>query len=209
MTRTTILLGSLLAGCCAQPAPIPPAAPFAVEGRFVEACSCTGACAAELTGHSPGCDGVAAIAVDRGTYDGHDISGVRIAAAGYAGDQVSLYIDAPAEKWRAAEAFARGVFASWGKIQEASVTDVAIAGSDTNYSVRVGGGQILSFDTEAVPGVDADHPVLVEHTVNALSPTFHQGHCLGATFRDRGHSFTIPAGRNSFYNPSLKATGKL
>ena len=30
-----------------------------------------------------------------------------------------------------------------------------------------------------------------------------------ATFRDRGHSFTIPAGRNSFYNPSLKATGKL
>jgi hypothetical protein len=187
-----------------------PSRPFSIEGRFVEACTCHSACAAEITGDNPGCDAAGGFQFDKGSLDGHDFSGTRLAFAIDHLDHVHLYLDAPDEARRKAlEAFARAAFAPAGTIDDVSVAPIEIAGKDGGYTLKVGGGKTMTLETEAVLGGDHETPVRHENTQNPLNPTIFQGRCLSCRYSDGEHAITIPKVGNSFFNQKMKAAGRL
>src|SRR5262249_41781627 len=80
---------------------------LSISGYYVEACSCKPPCECEFTGPEMTCKGIGAYSFDKGSFDGADFSGARVAYSLYIGDSVKLYVDAPdAAKRAAAEKFA-------------------------------------------------------------------------------------------------------
>lgn len=190
----------------AQPDP----KPFSVEGVYVEACTCRGTCQGEITGEPTGCDVVGACLLNKAAYDGHDISGTRLAFALDHGDQLHLYLDAPdAAKRTALEAFARAAFAGYGKVQSVSQAKIELSGADGAYTVKIDGGKTMTLATEPVFGGDHKTAIAIDNTQHPLNPTLRQAHCVSCTYADGEHKITIEKGRNSFFNQSMKAAGKI
>lgn len=195
----------------AQSPPEKPGAPvaFSIEGTYVEACTCRSSCAAEISGEATGCDAVGAFQIDAGTCDGQDLAGTRVAFA-EKGDAVHLYLDAgsAAAKRAALEKVSRAVLAAMGTVKFVAAATIEFTGSSGAYTVNVDGGKILALRTEPVMGGDHKTPVAIANTQNAWCPTLYQGHCVSATFADGADKFTIEKGRNSFFDPHLKASRK-
>jgi hypothetical protein len=192
------------------PAPAGAKADFAVEGMFVDCCSCNPPCPCEVTAVAMGCKGVGAHQISSGTYAGHDLVGVKIAHAKVVGNWVNLYIDAKDEKQRAAaEMFGRAAFAGFGAIKEVKAAKIEISGADGTYTVTVDGGKIMKFETEPVLGGDGKTPVGYTNIKNAVNPTVYQGRVVSATYTDGDKKVTVESGRNSHFNPALKSSGKI
>jgi len=183
---------------------------FHIEGRYAEACSCGAPCPCELVGPDMTCQGVGAYQIDKGSYDGKDFSGTRFAYALYIGKDLRLYFDAPTPEKRAAvEAFARAALADFGPIQGVSNAKIEMRNQGGAYSVVVGDGTLMNFGTEAVLGGDQKTPIAHHNTYSKLNPVMYQGRCTHCTVKDGDMGFSVPAGRNAYFNDHVKASGKI
>lgn len=192
------------------PEPAKAAADFNVEGVFVEACSCRPPCPCELTGVNMPCNGVGAYQIERGKYAGEDLSGAKIAYAVGLGEWVNLYIDAKDDKQRvAAEKFARAVYAAFGPIKEVKAGKIDFAGKDGAYTVTVDGGKIMKCQTEPVLGGDNKTPIGHTNIKNPVNSTVYQGTCVVCTYSDGDKKFTVEKGRNAYFNPKVRGSGKI
>lgn len=206
-----------LATVGAQPekkdAPAPPAAApreFQIEGQYVEACTCHAPCPCELTGVMGGCKGIGAYQFSKGTYDGTDFSGTKLAYAALVGEAVVLYVDAPdAARQAAVEKFGRAAFAAFGTIKAVRKAKVEITGTDGAYTLSVDGGKAIKCQTEPVFGGDKKSPIVHANTNSTLNPTMYQGSCVSCTVDDEAFSFSVPKGRNAYFNAKIKTTGKV
>jgi hypothetical protein len=183
---------------------------FAIEGNYVEACSCRPPCPCELIGPDMRCEGLGAYQIDKGTYGGEDISGTRFAYSLYIGKEVHIYLDAPdAAKHAAVEKFARAQLAGFGPCKGVHDAKVEIAGKDGNHTVTVDGGKIMTFVTEPILGGDKKTPIVHMNTKDALNPTMYQAGVVSATYADGEKKITLEKGRNSYFNQKMKSSGKI
>lgn len=183
--------------------------PFRAAGLYVEGCSCSLPCPCELTGLEKGCNGVGALSLKGGDFNGVSLTGVKIAYAGVPGEWVNLYIEAAKPEQRdAATAFAKAYYSTWGKNEIAREARITIKGNSGRYTVEVDDGKVMSFKTEPVMGGDGRLPISISNTKNTLSPTFQQGRTLSGKYEDGGHSFTLKDS-NSYFNERMNSTGRL
>src|SRR5262245_14095216 len=111
---TSILLAALspgfLHGAKAQ---------LVLNGTFVEGCSCANSCSFESTGVATGCQNAGVYKIDKGSFGGKDVSGVKIVWAAAPQDKLFIYIDlAKSKQTDAAKALAFKLFAEgFGKPQ--------------------------------------------------------------------------------------------
>jgi hypothetical protein len=183
--------------------------PFTVAGTFVDSCSCELLCPCVTGRETHMCQGVGAMSITSGTYQGVDLAGAKFAYATALGNWVRLYVDAKdAKQQEALSAFTRAAFAPFGKIEEVKKAAIAIAGSDGKYTINVDGGRIMSVTTEPVLGADQKTPFMLSNTLIPVSPTLMQGKTLKGSFNDGGHSFTI-ANSNTYFNAKAHNSGKI
>lgn len=184
--------------------------PFDVKGVYAEACSCKPPCGCEMTGLSMGCQGVGALQLTSGTYDGQDLSGLKAAYAVEPGSWVVIYIQ-PAKpgQTEAAKAFLSAVYHDWGKIEAVKEATIDITGEAGNYSVKVDDGKIMSFQTKVVLGGDKKTPVSHTNVADALNQTFMQALNESCTYQDGDHKFSLKAGSNSYFNDHMDSRGEL
>src|SRR5579859_2570557 len=125
------------------------------DGMYVEGCSCSPPCPCEITGVKMGCQGVGGFAIKHGTFEGSDISGIKLAYAVAPGDWVICYIDAPtAAKKKAGAALAKAAFNAWGKMEPVKNAPISIHGSGGKYTLTVGGGEIMKLTTTPWAGLN-------------------------------------------------------
>jgi hypothetical protein len=183
---------------------------FAVDGFYVEACSCKPPCPCELTGAEMGCNGVGAYQLNHGVYGGQDFSGSRMAYTLNLGESVHVYLDAPdAAKRATLEKFARAALGGFGPIVGVHEGKIEIVGHDGAFTVRVDGGKTMSYTTEPVLG--GDHKTAISHhnTQDAVNPIMFQGVIVSCTFTHGGKSLNVPKGRNSYFNQNMRSHGKI
>jgi hypothetical protein len=183
---------------------------FSIEGYYTEACSCSAPCPCELTGPNMSCKGVGAYQFEKGHYGSDDFSGCRLAYSLYIGKSVQLYIDAPdAAKRAAMEKFARVALAPFGPIQAVHDAKIELSGKDGAYTLKVGGGKIMSCTTEPMLGGDKKTPIVHSNTFDAMNPVMYQAQCLSCTYADGDMKITLEKGNNSYFNAHMKTSGKL
>ncbi len=184
---------------------------FKLSGTYVETCACSPPCSCELTGDlEPGCIGAGALAISAGSFDGADLSGVRVAFATLPGNWVRLYVDAPSSiKRSTAQSFVKSVFAVWGEIEAVKDAKIEATGADGFYSVKVNEGKVMAFEVEPVLGGDGDGQVVHSNTLSVLSPTFKQAKKVSCVFEDGDRAFTLEDGRNAYFNDKVMSEGEL
>lgn len=183
--------------------------PFEAKGMFVEGCSCGRPCACQLTGIEPGCQGVNALALTGGSYQGVDLTGVKIAFGLGAGKWVRLYVDAPKPEQReAATAFAKAYSAAFGKIEEVKAARVEISGQAGTYTLKVDGGKIMNLVTEPVLGGDGKTPLMYSNIHDSLHPTVKQGKTVTGKYQDGGHAFELKDS-NAYFHETFESKGSL
>lgn len=211
-----LLAGAAGLGTAAQPALASERAQaketkeFAVEGYYVEACSCAAPCPCELVGPNMMCEGVGAYSFEKGSYGGEDFSGVRMAYSLKIGKEVHIYLDAPdAAKKAAAEKFSRAALAGFGPCKGVHDAKIEFTGKDGAYTVKLGGGKLMTLVTEPVLGGDKKTPVVHMNTQDTVNPVMYQGSCVSCTFADGDVKITLEKGRNSYFNQHMKSSGKI
>lgn len=181
---------------------------WSVSGTFVEGCSCMGVCPCELTGLKDGCDGVGALMVTSGNYQGVDLSGSKIVYASTPGQWVRLYVETKDSKQNhAARDFASAYFSGFGKVEDVKDAKIDISGKEGKYTVSVDNGAIMNLQTEPVLGGDQKTPITHTNTQSKLNPTVMQGKTISGSYKDGERSFTLE-GSNSYFNPHVKSSGK-
>ena len=183
--------------------------PFSVSGTYIEGCNCSIVCTCVLTGFMKGCEGVGAMALTSGSFNGEDLAGVKIAAGIGLGSWVRVYVDAKdAKQSAAAGEFARTAFAPYGKVEAVTDAKIDISGADGKYTLSVDGGKVMALTTEPVLGLDKKSAVAYTNFPDPLNPTIYQGKTVSGSFKDGAHSFKLAAS-NAFFNPTMKSEGKL
>ncbi len=199
----TVLLGTASAFCEEKHE-------YRVAGVFVEGCSCNISCPCDMPGGvKHGCQGVGAITLKSGSYQGVDLAGGKIVYATSPGSWVRLYIDAPGPRQQeAATAYAKATFSAFGKIEAVKTAKIDLSGKDGRYTLTVDGGTIVQLSTEPVVGADQKTPVTHTNTLIPFSPTIMQGRTLKGSFHDGERSFTLE-GSNSYFNDRMQSSGKI
>jgi hypothetical protein len=183
--------------------------PFTAAGTFVEGCSCNAPCGCELTGVEKGCNGVGAMTLTSGTYNGVSLAGAKIAYATGPGEWVRLYVDAANPRQRdAAKAFARAVYSAFGPIEAVKDAKISIAGKGGTYTMAVDGGKVMQLTTKPVLGGDNRTPIVISNIHDPLHPTVMQGRTVSGTYKDEKRSFTLKDS-NSYFAPQMKSKGKI
>ena len=185
--------------------------PFTAKGLYTETCSCSAPCKCEMFGElQKGCEGVGAMHLTGGTYNGQDLTGLKAAYATEPGNWVIVYIQAVnPEQRKAGAAFLHGVFSNWGKVEAVKDAKVEIAGDKGNYVVSVDDGKIMKYETKVVLGGDKKTPVTHGNMGDLLNKTFKQGLSESATFKDGDHGFDLDKGRNAYFNDEMDAQGEI
>jgi hypothetical protein len=187
---------------------------FDIEnGMYAEACSCKPPCPCELTGVAMGCEGVGAYELKKATFDGHDISGTKIAYALNLAEKdgwVHVYVDQPdAKKHDAAVAFAKAALSVFGNITVTKDADIKIAEKDNKYTASVDNGKVMKFETEPMMGGDKTTPMTHTNTHDKLNPVFHQGAVVSAEYKGGDKEFKLAKGRNCYFNNHMKSKGEV
>jgi hypothetical protein len=208
ITIGLVICAALLSACIATPVQAAPQKQaFKVVGQYVEGCSCMGVCPCELTGLRNGCAGVGALNISSGSYNGVDLSGVKIAYATTPGNWVRLYVDAANPSQRAAaSAFGSAVWSAFGKIEAVKTAKIAFAGAAGKYQVLVDGGKVMRFSSVPVLGGDGKTPISHSNTSDLLNPTFWQGRTVAASYHDGARSMSLK-GTNSYFNSHVNRSG--
>jgi hypothetical protein len=181
-----------------------------VNGTFVEGCSCSPPCTCELLEQvEMGCQGVGTISISSGSYNGVDLSGVKIVYATTPGKWVRLYVDSKNDKQReSATEFAKAYYKDFGPMESVSAASIELTGDNGKYSVKVDGGKIMSLETEPMLGGDGKTAVTYSNTHSKLNPTVMQGKTISGTFSDGERKFELK-GTNSYFNTHMKSSGSL
>ena len=183
--------------------------PFHARGMYVEGCSCSAPCTCQLTGIEPMCQGVNAIVLTGGRYEGVDLAGAKIAFATAAGKWVRLYVDARDSKQHdAAVAFAKAYAKDFGKIEDVKDAKVDVEGKDGKYTLKVDDGKIMSLTTEPVLGGDGRTPLAYSNVHDTLHPTVKQGKTVGGSYNDGGHVFQLKDS-NAYFQDAFNTKGNL
>ena len=184
--------------------------PFNVQGVYSETCSCKAPCRCEMMGLEMGCEGVGAMQLSSGSYNGQDLSGLKAAYAVAPGDWVIVYMQpAKAEQAKAAREFLMAVYSNWGKVEAIKDAKIDIAGKDGNYTVTVDDGKIMKYQTKVVLGGDKKSPVGHTNIADPLNHTFFQALSESCVFKDGGHEITLKKGTNSYFNDKMESKGEL
>ncbi len=179
------------------------------DGMYVESCSCPAPCPCELTGISMGCEGVGAFSIASGRFEGADLSGVKFAYATKPGSWVQCYVDAPTKEKRAAgAALAKSAFKDWGKMGAVKDAKIDITGSAGKYTMMVDGGKIMALTTSPVNGLNKKKPMTYSNINSVLHPVVMQAKTVKCAYHDGDKKFDLK-GTNAYYNPTIKANGKL
>lgn len=186
------------------------AKPYSVSGTYVEGCSCSLVCSCNLTGDvMHGCQGVGALVLSGGKFNGQDLAGAKVAIGMGPGQWVRVYVDAKSAQQREAAAdLARTAVAAYGTVESVKDATIELTGADGKYMLSVDGGKVMSFTTEPFFGLDKKTPVVHMNTMDPFNPTIYQARTISATYKDDAHSFTL-AGSNSYFNPKMKSEGAL
>lgn len=185
------------------------ALPFRVAGTVVDGCSCSAPCPCELIEVMHGCQGVGAMILSSGSYQGVNLAGVKIAYAKVLGDWVRLYIDAPRTgQRRAAEAFARAVYKPFGKVEAVKPARIALAGRAGRYTLTVDGGKTMTLTTEPVIGRDKRTPITISNFKNPLNPTIMMGKTVEGSFEDGERSVTLKDS-NAYFTDRMRQSGRI
>ncbi len=181
-----------------------------LKGMFVEGCTCSIPCACELSGVvEKGCQGVGALSLDGGEFNGVDLSGAKIAYGGEIGEWIYVYADSSKPEQReAALQFAKKYYGAWGKIAGARAAKIDIDGESGNYIVKIDGGKTLEMKTEPIIGGDGKSPVKILNTKSKISPEFLQAKTVRAKFQEEGHEFQLEDS-NSYFNDRINSKGEV
>ena len=184
--------------------------PFNVQGLYSEACSCNAPCPCEMIGLMKGCEGVGAMQLSSGSYNGQDLSGMKAAYAVAPGNWVIIYVQ-PANpgQAKAAREFLTAVYSNWGKVEAVKEAKVDISGEGGNYTVSVDDGKIMKYQTKVVLGADKKSPIAHTNIADPLNQTFLQALNESTTFKDGAHAFTLDKGTNSYFNDKMDSKGEL
>ena len=195
MLAFTILL------VCAQPKPL-----LDMQAAFVEACSCKGTCTFETTGTLPGCHALGGYRIDRGTYEGRDISGIAIAFVSAPSGDLFVYLDAKTDAMRqAGEALGKALFGEgfgkWKGIEKAAISLTSDKGS---FKLLVDGGRTALLETTPVLGGDGKSAVVLRNVFGDPYDSLTQAKVARASFSGPisadavAHGFQLK-GTSAFY----------
>lgn len=184
--------------------------PFNVQGLYSETCSCRAPCRCEMMGLEMGCQGIGAMHVLSGSYNGQDLSGMKAAYATEPGDWVVVYVQlARPEQAKAAREFLAAVYGNWGKVEAIKDAKIDIVGQGGNYTVTVDDGKIMRYQTKAVLGGDKKSPIAHTNIADPLNQTFLQGLSESGVYKDGGHEIVLKKGTNSYFNDKMASSGDL
>lgn len=183
--------------------------PYSATGMFVEGCSCNAPCPCQLIGLEHGCQGVVAMVLNSGHYQGGNLSGAKIAAAMSPTNWVRLYIDAKGSQQRkAAEAFARAYFGSIGKIEAVKDSKIQLTGKAGNYKLLVDEGKTITLITKPVLGGNGRTPLVYSNIHDPLHSTVMQAKTVSGSFKDGEREFTLESS-NAYFLPNLRSKGRI
>lgn len=183
-------------------------AEYKVTGIAFDGCACHVPCPCAFAGSfKEGCNNIEGIAVKSGMYKGADLSGVKLVQAGLAGNWARIYIDSSDMQREAATAFAKAVFAPYGKVESIKKARIDVAGQAGNYKLLVDGGQIVELITESMVGADGKSPITLTNVYGLFGPTFTQARTTKASLDDGDRSFTF-ANSNSMFIDPLNSSGR-
>jgi hypothetical protein len=186
--------------------------PFEVEGMYVEGCTCKPPCACELTGLDMTCQGVGAFRFTGGKYNDVSLAGVSVAYAGEAGTWARLYVDAKDAKQKdAVTALAKAALKDFAPCEKVLDAKIEITGSDGKYTAKVSDGKenLFTLTTEPILGGDGKTPLVYSNIHDPIHPEVMQGKTIKCEYKDDKHAFKIEEGSNAYFQPKLKASGKL
>ena len=181
---------------------------YNVSGLFVEGCSCAAVCGCEMMGLAHGCEGVGAFRISSGTYNGMDLTGVKIAYAGVPGEWIRIYVDTNPKQHDAAVAFGKAALKEFGTLEEMKEAKIDITGKNGKYTLQVDNGKVMALTTEPVLGGDKKTAISHTNVSNTLNPTMYQGKTISGSYSDGEHSFELKDS-NSFFNNKMKSSGKI
>ena len=182
---------------------------FIAKGMYVEGCSCDIPCRCELTGPNIKCQGVGAMNLKEGKFNGTDLKDVKMAYAMSLGKWIDVFVDAPTpEKSKAAGDFAKTYFHDWAKDINVKDGKIQINGGKGKYAVKVNDGKTMEFQTEPVLGGDGKNPIQISNTKSQLNPTFSQAHTIAGRYQEGDHSLEL-SDSNSYFNEKMNAKGEL
>jgi hypothetical protein len=182
-------------------------ADYQISGVAFDGCACRVPCPCAFAGSfKEGCNNIGVISLRSGMYKGTDLSGAKLVQAGLAGQWARIYIDSNDAQRDAATAFAKAVFAPYGKAESIKAAKIDLAGHAGKYRLSVDGGQIVELMTEPMVGADGKSPITVTNVYGLFGPTFTQARTIKGSLRDGGRSFTF-ADSNSMFTDPLSTSG--
>lgn len=184
---------------------------YQVSGTFVIGCAChiVCPCAFNPEEFAPGCDTIGVFALTSGTCRGADLTGVKLALAGVAGQWIHIFVDAREPQREAATALARKLFEDFGKAESFKNAGIDLTLKDGRYYLAVDKGKTAELTTEPVLGADQKTPITHVNSFDTWGrPALLQGKTLKGAYRVGEHPFTL-AGGNSFFNDRVSLSGKL
>lgn len=184
--------------------------PYNVKGIYSEACSCDVTCSCEMTGLKMGCEGVGALQITSGTYDGQDLSGLKAAYATQPGQWVRLYVQtANPKQAKAAREFLTAVYSERGKVESIKDAKIDIKGNAGNYTVTVDDGKVMKYQTKAVLGADKKTAIAHSNIADPLNSTFMQAKNESCTYKDDNRAISLDEGKNAFFNDQMDGKGEI
>jgi len=180
---------------------------FHFTGQYVEGCTCMPPCTCEMTGLEGGCQGVGAFEFTGGSFNGQSIAGCKIAYATEPGKWVDLIIDAPANRRKACEAFARKAGGAFGKIGTVTSGKISIIHHGYTYDLKVDGGKVMALHAVPILGLDKKTPLTYSNIQDPTHPTVMQGKTVTGSYHLGSHQFTLKDS-NAFFNEHLNVNGK-
>lgn|SRR5262249_25389311 len=181
---------------------------YRVSGTYFGGCACRVPCPCAFSGSfKEGCNNIEVVVLTSGNYKGADLSGVKLVEAGLAGKWTRFYIDAPDAGHEAATAFARSLFAPFGKNEGITRARIDFSGREGSYKLAIGSGKIVEMATEPVVGADQKKPIKLTNVYAAFGPTVAQARTLKGMFQDGEHSFMLENSNCVFIDP-LNTSGR-
>jgi hypothetical protein len=182
---------------------------YNTTGLFVEGCSCHIPCTCEISGLTHGCQGVGALIISKGMFNGVDLSGAKLAYATAPGSWINFYLEAKDQQQEdALTEFAKGAFREFGKVESVKKASISVKGKGGRYMLSVDGGKVMELTTEPVLGVDKKTPISYSNVFNPVSPTVKQSKTVKGSYHDGDHSFELE-GSNSYFNSSAHGAGNI
>ncbi len=165
---------------------------YAVQGSFVEGCSCDIPCPCELINFEMGCQTIAAMVLHKGEYEGTNLKNVKIAYATQPGKWVRIYVDAKGDRQKhAAIEFAQDICSGYGKIENTSNAKIEFSEENASFNVKVDDGKVMFLKTEPVIGGDKKTPIAHTNIKSKLTSSFMQGRVITGSFSDGERVFEL------------------